>query len=91
MMSTPVSQSLSWVAIAQREPRLADLADTVANSTPPTREPGYGRCFTALMDLVEEIARPLGAEAFFVARNHLHCIFTSAALRATIQSQEENC
>ena len=75
----------TWPEVTACEPRLADLAEVVASSTPPTREPGYGRCWLALSAYVGQLAGPLGHVAYLVSLDHVHRLYTDAELLNSTQ------
>ncbi|MGI6417259.1 MAG: hypothetical protein ACOX1P_16480 [Thermoguttaceae bacterium] len=78
-----------WIAIIQQEPRLAELSHAVAGLAAPTRMPEYGRLWLAILDEVETLTKPLGDEAFRVARDRLHRLYTNSAIRESFLRDEE--
>lgn len=85
MDSTPTT----WPEIIAVEPRLAELSYAIARHAVPTAEPGYGELWTTILDVLEQLARPLGDEAFGVARDRLHRVYTDAALRESMLRDQE--
>ncbi len=72
-----------WGEIIAQEPRLAELSQSIKQSTPPTTEPGYGRRWMEISAKVGRLAGPLGHTAYLIALDHLHRLYTDAALRAS--------
>ena len=72
-----------WGEIIVQEPRLAELSQSVKQSTPPTTEPGYGRRWMEITAEVGRLAGPLRHEAYLIALDHMHRLYTDAALRAS--------
>lgn len=79
-MST-VTTTPAWSEITVAVPALAELSYLVAGTPVPTRMPAYGKAYLELVDLVANLCEPLGDEAFQVARDRLHRVFTDNAMR----------
>jgi len=78
-----------WIALIAREPRLSELSHLVAGEAVPTRQPEYGNRWLEILDEIERLTRPLGANAFQVARERLHRVYTTSALRESFLQDEE--
>ena len=89
MATMPTTTPSPWVAIIQREPRLATLSHAVAGLAVPTRMPEYGRLWLAILDEIERLTSLLGDEAFRVSRERLHRLYTTSALRESFLQDEE--
>ena len=88
-MAATTNSPMTWGEIADAVPALADLLKEVERSSPPTTMPEHGAHYNALIDRVEELARPLGSAVFGVARDRLHAAFHAAVCRAANAGRDD--
>ena len=80
IVPTPVT----WEDLVAQLSVLREVEAILRRCPPPPAEPGYGKCWLGVMDIVGRIVGPLGSEAYLVARDRLHRVFTDGALRVAL-------